>query len=268
MVNDLRGALYAHLQRLSLAFHSRQRVGDLMYRITADSFAVQTMIMNGAVADPVGGGAARPACCSCCSRSIRRLTLALADRRAGAVRADRGVQPQDRRGRHRGARPPRAGSIPWCNGRCRRSRSCRPSPRKRKNIAASWARAAQSLRATLRLYSWQTLYSGAVNAVIAGGTALVVYAGAHAVMSRRADRRAADRLHLLSRAALRPDQPDHPELGADRRRAGRAPRRVFEVLDTEPDLEGRQPQLSAAGRARRGRVARVSLPLSRRRRRC
>src|SRR5205814_8854315 len=39
--------LYAHLQRLSLAYHSRQRVGDLMYRITADSFAVQTMIMNG-----------------------------------------------------------------------------------------------------------------------------------------------------------------------------------------------------------------------------
>ena len=30
MVNDLRGALYAHLQRLSLAFHSRQRVGDLL----------------------------------------------------------------------------------------------------------------------------------------------------------------------------------------------------------------------------------------------
>src|SRR5207248_2272610 len=45
MVNDLRGDLYAHLQRLSLAYHSRQRVGDLMYRITADSFAVQTMIM-------------------------------------------------------------------------------------------------------------------------------------------------------------------------------------------------------------------------------
>src|SRR4051794_4430330 len=47
MVNDLRSDLYAHLQRLSLAYHSRQRVGDLMSRITADSFAVQTMIMNG-----------------------------------------------------------------------------------------------------------------------------------------------------------------------------------------------------------------------------
>src|SRR3954465_7314087 len=47
MVNDLRGDLYAHLQRLSLGFHGRQRVGDLLYRVTADSFAVQTMIMNG-----------------------------------------------------------------------------------------------------------------------------------------------------------------------------------------------------------------------------
>ena len=28
MVNDLRGSLYSHLQRLSLAFHSRQQVGD------------------------------------------------------------------------------------------------------------------------------------------------------------------------------------------------------------------------------------------------
>src|SRR5712671_1110294 len=46
MVNDLRGTLYSHLQRLSLTFHSRQK-GDIMFRITADSFAVQTMLMNG-----------------------------------------------------------------------------------------------------------------------------------------------------------------------------------------------------------------------------
>src|ERR1041385_7129406 len=40
-----------------------------------------------------------------------------------------------------------------------------------------------SLRATLKLYSWQTMYSAAVNVVIAVGTAVVVYAGAHAVLS-------------------------------------------------------------------------------------
>src|SRR5262249_38722010 len=47
VVTDPRGALYSHLQRLPLPFHSRQKVGALMYRTPADSFAVQTMIMNG-----------------------------------------------------------------------------------------------------------------------------------------------------------------------------------------------------------------------------
>src|SRR5213079_2324615 len=40
-------AVYAHLQRLSLAFHSRRQVGDLLYRLTADTFAIQTLTMNG-----------------------------------------------------------------------------------------------------------------------------------------------------------------------------------------------------------------------------
>ena len=39
-------------------------------------------------------------------------------------------------------------------------------------------------------------------------------------------------------------------------------RRVFEVLDTEADLQGRQPQLPAGRRARRHRLARCQLPLS------
>ncbi len=43
----------------------------------------------------------------------------------------------------------------------------------------------QSLGATLKLYSWQTLYSAAVNALIAAGTAIVVYAGARAVLDHR-----------------------------------------------------------------------------------
>jgi ATP-binding cassette subfamily B protein/subfamily B ATP-binding cassette protein MsbA len=40
----------------------------------------------------------------------------------------------------------------------------------------------QSLGATLRLYGWQTLYSAAVNGLIAAGTAVVIYDGARAVL--------------------------------------------------------------------------------------
>jgi ATP-binding cassette, subfamily B, bacterial len=47
MVNDLRRDLYGHVQRLSLSFHNRQKVGDLMYRVTADTMGIQTLTMNG-----------------------------------------------------------------------------------------------------------------------------------------------------------------------------------------------------------------------------
>jgi ATP-binding cassette subfamily B protein/subfamily B ATP-binding cassette protein MsbA len=47
MVHDLRRDLYSHIQRLSLAFHSRQQIGDLMYRVTADTLGIQTLTMNG-----------------------------------------------------------------------------------------------------------------------------------------------------------------------------------------------------------------------------
>ena len=47
MVNDLRRDLYSRIQRLSLSFHTRQQVGDLMYRITADTMCIQALTMNG-----------------------------------------------------------------------------------------------------------------------------------------------------------------------------------------------------------------------------
>src|SRR5918993_2213385 len=47
MVNDLRRDLYSRIQRLSLSFHTRQQVGDLMYRITADTMCLQALTMNG-----------------------------------------------------------------------------------------------------------------------------------------------------------------------------------------------------------------------------
>src|SRR6266446_2210719 len=39
MVNDFRSQLFEHLQRLSLSFHTRREVGDLMVRVTYDTFS-------------------------------------------------------------------------------------------------------------------------------------------------------------------------------------------------------------------------------------
>jgi ATP-binding cassette subfamily B protein/subfamily B ATP-binding cassette protein MsbA len=47
MVNDLRTELYAHLQKLSLKFHYQQQVGDLLFRVMADTFSIQGMVMSG-----------------------------------------------------------------------------------------------------------------------------------------------------------------------------------------------------------------------------
>ncbi len=47
MVNDVRTELYAHLQKLSLRFHSAQQSGDLLYRVMSDTFCIQSMVMNG-----------------------------------------------------------------------------------------------------------------------------------------------------------------------------------------------------------------------------
>ncbi|HZR38564.1 MAG TPA: ABC transporter ATP-binding protein [Ktedonobacteraceae bacterium] len=45
----LRGKLFAHMQRLSLQFHDRQRIGDLITRLTSDIQAIQDIIANGTI---------------------------------------------------------------------------------------------------------------------------------------------------------------------------------------------------------------------------
>jgi subfamily B ATP-binding cassette protein MsbA len=48
-VADLRSNLFAHMQRLSLRFHDRQRTGDLITRLTSDVQAIQDVLANGTI---------------------------------------------------------------------------------------------------------------------------------------------------------------------------------------------------------------------------
>ena len=45
--HDLRRTVYAHIQRLSLAFHDQERTGDMISRVTSDIDAIQSFIMQG-----------------------------------------------------------------------------------------------------------------------------------------------------------------------------------------------------------------------------
>jgi ATP-binding cassette subfamily B protein/subfamily B ATP-binding cassette protein MsbA len=49
MTYDLAGDLFRHLQRLSLLFHSRRPVGDMLARVTGDSYCVSTLLTEAIV---------------------------------------------------------------------------------------------------------------------------------------------------------------------------------------------------------------------------
>jgi ATP-binding cassette, subfamily B, bacterial len=181
MVNDLRRDLFGHLQRLSLGFHSRHHVGDLLYRVTADTYAIQTVTMNGlfpvlsALVLVIGmfvvlvrldalltvlALAVVPALFVSIVRLHARITGAaqqareresavysLVQRAMSAVRVIQAFTTED--------------------------------VEHRRFVTAS----RRSLDASLRLYTLQTLHAGVVNVVIAVGTALVIWVGARRVLA-------------------------------------------------------------------------------------
>jgi ATP-binding cassette subfamily B protein/subfamily B ATP-binding cassette protein MsbA len=244
MVNDLRSTLYLHLQRLSLAYHSRQRVGDLMYRITADSFAVQTMIMNGVLPilsalilltgmlivlfpiDPL------LAVLSLTVVPVLFALISVFNRKIVTVATQ--VRDLDARV---------YSLVQWTISAIKVVQAfAKEEEEHRRFVGAS----RESLRATLRLYNWQTLYSAAVNAVIAAGTALVIYAGACAVMSGTLSLgQLLVFVSYLAQLYVPINQITQSWSLIAGARVGAA--RVFEVLETEPDLKSGTRQFPAEG---------------------
>jgi ATP-binding cassette, subfamily B, bacterial len=181
MVNDMRRDIYSHLQRLSLAFHSRRQVGDLLYRVTADTYAIQSLTMNGvfpiATALVLLGGMffvmlrldwrltlLALAVCPFLFLSIflmsKRITQAATLARQQESEVYSVVQ--------------RAMSA---------MRIIQAFTKEEEEHRKFMEASGESLGASLRLYTLQTFYSGVINAVMALGTALVVWVGAQHVLS-------------------------------------------------------------------------------------
>jgi ATP-binding cassette, subfamily B, bacterial len=244
MVNDLRGDLYAHLQRLSLAYHNRQRVGDLLYRITADSFAVQTMIMNGVL--PILSAVILLAGMLIILFPIDPLLTVLAlsivpvlfalisgfNRKIVEVATD--VRDKDSRV---------YSVVQWGMAAIKVVQAfTKEEEEHRRFMGAS----RDSLRATLRLYNWQTLYSGGVNVIIAVGTAVVVYAGARAAMSGSLSLGQLIVFIAYLAQLYAPINQITQSWGLIAgARVGAI--RVFEVLDTEADLKSGSRQFPPEG---------------------
>ena len=244
MVNDLRGALMGHLHRLSLAFHSRQKVGDLMYRVTSDSFAVQTLIMNGVL--PILSALILLAgMILVLTRLDWRLTL-IALTVVPALFAlialfNRKIVTLATEVRERESLV--YSLVQWAMTSIKVVQAfTKEEDEHRRFMGASRA----SLVATLRLYGWQTLYSAVVNAVIAGGTALVVYVGASAVLDGRLS---LGQLIIFISYLAQLYQPVNQITQSWGLIAGArvGARRCFEVLDIEADLKDGTRDFPAGG---------------------
>lgn len=233
LVNDFRAELYAHLQRLSLAFHSRREVGDLLYRLTSDTFAIQSLTMNGvfpvitSVVLLVGMLAVMlrldwlltlvslgvvPLLITSIAWLTRRITALATDMRVKEsalwASAQRGI-----------------GAIRVIQA------FTTEEDEHRKFVASSTA----SLDANLRFYTFQTLYTAFINVVMAAGTAAVLWVGATHVLARQLT--VGEVLVFLSYLAslYGPISTLMQTWGLVQ--GGRvSAERVFEILETAPDL--------------------------------
>ena len=183
MVNDLRARLFDHLQRLSLAFHRRREIGDLMVRITYDTFSVQTIAMNGffpvlAALVLLGGmftvmiriDATLTMVALAIVPFLFVLIMSISGRIDRLASASRVKESTMYTVAHRAL-----SAIHVVQAFTREESSYREF------VGASNA----SLGENLRLYTFQTLYSGGVNVMIAIGTACVIYLGARHVLEAR-----------------------------------------------------------------------------------
>ena len=238
LVNDFRAELHAHLQRLSLAFHSRREVGDLLYRLTTDTFAIQTLTMNGvfsvltSVVLLVGmivvllrldwlltlvSLGIVPVLMASIVWLTRRITALATDMRSKEsvlwASAQRGI-----------------GAIRVIQA------FTTEEDEHRQFVASSTA----SLDANLRFHTFETLYTTFINIVMAGGTAVVLWVGATHVLARQLT--VGEVLVFLSYLAslYAPLNTLLQTWGLIQ--GGRvSAERVFEILETAPDLvDGRR----------------------------
>src|SRR5262249_37448965 len=180
MVSDLRSDLYAHVHRLSLGFHGRARIGDLLYRVTADTLALQTLTMNclfpSVTAIVLLGG--MTAVMIRLDPVLTLLALTVCPALLVVIARLNGRMTKTA-GKFREEESEVYAVVQRAMSAMRVIQAfTREDDEHRRFMAAS----RQSLAMGLRLYTLQTFYSGVINVVIALGTAAVVWVGARHVL--------------------------------------------------------------------------------------
>jgi ATP-binding cassette subfamily B protein/subfamily B ATP-binding cassette protein MsbA len=234
MVNDLRTALYAHLQKLSLKFHYRQQTGDLLYRVMADTFSIQGLVMNGLL--PLTHAAfmllgmflvmlrydATMACVALLVGpplyfAISRLSVRITGHAAASREAESALY---------GRAETVLGAVKLVQAYGREELAVRDFRRGSE----------QSLALSLRLYETETLFMLVVDTVLAVGTALLVWLGARSVMAGTLTIGALTVFLAYLREMYTPIltvAQNFKEISSSRAGLDRA----FALLDVEPDIK-------------------------------
>ena len=183
MVNDLRRDLYSQIQRLSLSFHHRRQVGDLLYRLTTDTYAIQTLTMNGLFPvlcsltlfvgmllvmmrmDPLLTVLSLTVC------PVLAVLVTLSPLRGWLIDSATHMHQQ---------KSSVYSLVQWAIPAIRWIQAFTKEEEEHRRFMAQ---SQKSLKAELRFYLLQNLYSGAVSVVIAIGTALVIWIGARHVLT-------------------------------------------------------------------------------------
>jgi len=183
MVNDLRRDLYSQIQRLSLSFHHRRQVGDLLYRLTSDTYAIQTITMNGIFPvlcslalfagmllvmirmDPLLTVLSLTVC------PILAVLVALSPLRGWLIESAARMHQQ---------KSSVYSLVQWAIPAIRVIQAFTKEEEEHRRFMAQ---SQKSLRADLHFYLLQNFYSGTVSVVIAIGTAVVIWVGASHVLA-------------------------------------------------------------------------------------
>lgn len=181
MVNDLRAQLFDHLQRLSLSFHRRREIGDLMVRIAYDTMSVQTIAMNG-LCQMLSAGAMLAAMFYVMVRMDMLLTLAAVAIVPILFILIMSVSSTiDRLSTSARIKESRLYTV--AHQALAAIHVVQAFTREAESYQQFVQSSSDSLDQTLKVYLFQTIYAGGVSLLIAAGTATVIYIGALHVMS-------------------------------------------------------------------------------------
>ncbi|MGH7880195.1 MAG: ABC transporter transmembrane domain-containing protein, partial [Candidatus Binataceae bacterium] len=181
MVNELRAQMFDKLQRFSLSFHRRREVGDLMVRIAYDSMSLQTIAMNG-IFPVLSASVMLIAMFVVMIRMDWILTLAALGVVPILFVLIAGVSRRiDRLAS--GARIKESRLYTVAHQALASIHVVQAFTRENESLSEFVQSSSESLGESLKLYVFQTIYAGGVNALIAIGTALVIYIGARHVLN-------------------------------------------------------------------------------------